>query len=332
MSELTERFCAEHFTLDSISERRREQVRTALARYESFSSKPAEQCDANELRSWLVSLLDGGLAPSTVGWHLKMVKPFYRWLWQQRLLSADELMRVREVRAPRGGQAQLPRPYKQKELLKMYAQLEARFPLLPPEGKGSTMLRRFRGGYSRFHGPLRAHAMRLQLEAIIELALVCGLRRIEIYRLAVDDCHPDNKYIVVHGKRTDQNPKVREVPYPESTRRAIQAWFRMRAVMEPEPGIGLWLSITGPVPAAELSFERMATVLRSFGRWELHRLRHTCATERLRAGMELQSLREFLGHSDINMTLRYAQLLRDDIHKAAAKTEADFQAAIGRAA
>jgi site-specific recombinase XerD len=42
--------------------------------------------------------------------------------------------------------------------------------------------------------------------------------------------------------------------------------------------------------------------------YSLHCLRHTFASEMLNGGMSLQSLQELLGHSDIEMTRRYARL------------------------
>jgi integrase len=251
-----------------------------------------------------------------------MVLPFYRWCWRTRRIDADTFMRINDVDPPRGYNSKGPRPYSRKQLAALWSALETRYP-------HTTDLRllRLRNGTSSCRGPIRRHAMRIQLEAIIELALVCGLRRAEIYNLSVDDVHPDNKYIVVHGKRSDQNPKVRDVPYPQSTRDAIQAWFRMRALLCPEPGLKLWLSVTGPEPAAEMGFHRFRALLEPLG-FEFHRLRHTCATERLRHGMKLEELQKFLGHANIDMTLRYAKLLREDIHASAERTDADFQAAI----
>jgi integrase/recombinase XerC/integrase/recombinase XerD len=42
--------------------------------------------------------------------------------------------------------------------------------------------------------------------------------------------------------------------------------------------------------------------------YTLHRLRHTCASELLNAGMRLECVQQLLGHQDIEVTRRYARL------------------------
>lgn len=46
-----------------------------------------------------------------------------------------------------------------------------------------------------------------------------------------------------------------------------------------------------------------------------HQLRHSFATEMLRAGMSLPALQALLGHKDIRMTLRYTQVSQTDLQQ-----------------
>ncbi|MCC7155879.1 MAG: tyrosine-type recombinase/integrase [Bryobacterales bacterium] len=46
-----------------------------------------------------------------------------------------------------------------------------------------------------------------------------------------------------------------------------------------------------------------------------HHLRHTFATEMLRLGVSLPALMQMLGHKDIRMTLRYAQVTQEDLQR-----------------
>jgi integrase len=327
MSDIIDLFASEHFTLNSISTQRRKQVLYGLRRYETFLDCPIEEAADIELRAWLASLLTGGMMPSTVNWYQRMAMEFYNWAWRGRLISAEHLMRLRSVGPPRGSNNRTPRPYSRKELALLWKQLDAHWPYGKP-----LSITRFINGNIPHYTRIRKHTTRLQLDAIIDLALVCGLRRGEILALSANDIHWDNKYIVVHGKRVDQNEKIREVPYAQTTRTAVHAWLRWRALLDSE-STSIWLKTHGHNSGrAALDPGALTSLMSSFGGWELHRLRHTAATERLRAGMPIEHLQRFLGHSTLQQTLAYAKLVRGDIHKSAAATEEEFQRAIRRAA
>lgn len=321
MPDLIARFEAEYYTLNSITDRRRMYAQRALRDFEQSLDGPVEGADANDLRAWMAAMMDRGLAASTVAWHLMMVRPFYRWLWEARLISAEDSMRIQSVSPPRGYNTGKPQPYSRKELAQLWAELDAKFPFT-----NERRIKRWRKGTSGYRN-VKKHVMRCQLEAIIQLALVCGMRKNEIYELSLNDAHFDNHYIVVHGKRVDQHAKPRKVPYPDSAREAMKRWLRMRAWLEATHDC-LWCSVTGPEPASKLRQNRMDTILHSFGDWRMHRLRHTCATERLRAGMEIYELQKFLGHANLSQTLAYAEIVAGDIEKAAEESDPEFQRAI----
>jgi site-specific recombinase XerD len=74
---------------------------------------------------------------------------------------------------------------------------------------------------------------------------------------------------------------------------------------------------------------------RTFGRslardldpyWKWHRLRHTAATEWLRAGVPIEKVRRFMGHSNIEQTLAYTEILSGDMATAFDEAHARFAA------
>lgn len=300
--------------------RRREQV-NVLRQLGEHAEKEPHECNPSDIRQFLTSELDRGLAPSTVRKKLKMLKPYYGWAWEAKLIDAESLMGIKRIEAPRKSNGDdLPRPYSRKELDRFRAQLDRRWPTVEQK-----FWDRWRRGTSRFKR-VQPEVMRIQIEAIVALALHCGLRRAEIFAVSIDDIHYDNAYVVVrHGK----GDRFREVPHTATSREAVRRWLELRTELAPkhdEP----WLCLAWESVALQpMRWDRFRKLLLTVGDWQLHRFRHTCGTEWLRATKRLEIVSKLLGHARIQQTLGYAQIVRDDLHDAIAKAEREFEEQVG---
>lgn len=314
---MIEEFISYQRVYRGVSEERLTRTRRVLTALAERAGDPL-QATRDDLERFLLDVLEE-VSPSTADQYLKIIRAFHRWAWERGHLDADSYLRLRTVRAPRF-QRSKPNPYTRTEIARLRRELADRYPLA-----SDYAVNRFFNGTTKSWRRMYRHAHRLQWEAIIALALELGLRRIEICRLSVDDLHYDNEFIVVHGK----GDKYREVPFTHSARMAVARWLELRTRLAPahdRPWV--WLRAPrrlDPLEPIELSegFSRLGSG------WSLHRLRHTCATERLRARMPIDQVQRLLGHATIQQTLAYAEIARPDLARHLEQSEEAFSTAVG---
>jgi site-specific recombinase XerD len=327
---MIDQFCQHHESYNGITEDRIRLMRNVLRAFEGYLGHPVEEASHEEFQAWLATEIDRGLKASTVIKNARCVLPFFQWCWDQGTIDSDRMMRLRAVKLPRAVAGQ-PRPYDRRELRKFWKELEEKYPPVD-----DYYWRRWRKGTSHWRR-VWTHAMLMQTNAIVALALDCGMRRSEVYDISIDDAHYDNEFVVV---REGKGGRYREVPHTKASRAAMFTWLEMRAELRP-PHKRIWLGLDPRITCTDNSGKRKQNVRHPlseaklgilFGRigsgWELHRFRHTCGTEWLRAGMPLELVQKHLGHSNINMTLRYAKLVSSDVHAAASRHGERFARAV----
>lgn len=336
MSESLDRFAVEYQTVNGMTEDRRRLQIKELEAFAALAGKDApEECDGNDLRRYMAKRLDDGLHVNTVRLRANMIRAFFTWAFSAGLVTGDTLMAIRFAKNPKGSTGRsLPKPYSAKELKQFWRELDERWPHV--EKKWWSYWRMGRSRYKR----IASSVVRLQIEAIVALALDCGLRRIEILSVGLDDIHPDNAFVVVpmRGERTNGKNRYREVPLTDDARLALHRWLEMRTELKPKhdrPWImayptmaeGRWLDPMN-MPSLKKLFHQNV----GHQPWRLHRFRHTCGTNWLRAGMELSAVSELLGHSSLQQTLAYAEVARADVERQVRASEARFAQMTGRAA
>lgn len=337
MNGLVEQFCDHHHAYNDISRQRRVAQRRVLDELVERVGG-VDELEADALRRYLATLVTGeGMKATTVAQRLTMVRPFIRWLREQRHIDAERMLDLLAVKPPRGsnGNGQ-PKPYSRKQIEQMWADLDVAYPFSLRGRKGHKLenaemyLKRWQEGRSDY-ARVMALFKRRQVEAVIHLALYGGIRREEIFRLELDDMHHDNAYVVVRSAR--KNPgaheRVRVVPMGDSMRAAIKAWLDLRDLLAPEHDCP-WLSLHGePHARKPIRFRTFGLLLQPLG-IEYHRLRHTYATFALQAGMPAEKLMKILGHSKLSQTLGYAKIGTEDVLEAAGAVESKLETRIGK--
>jgi site-specific recombinase XerD len=164
---------------------------------------------------------------------------------------------------------------------------------------------------------LLAAATKPWSRALVVLLLSTGIRRSEAVGITLDDLDLELCQVLVKGKGNKQ----RVVPLTEMVVQAIQDYLPHRTKTSSRYlFVSAWQGhqLHGRVVNAMLR-----TVLRRAGLLDQgitpHKLRHTFATHLIRNGVDIRTVQELLGHSDIQTTARY---LHSDT-----KTK---QAAVGR--
>lgn len=143
--------------------------------------------------------------------------------------------------------------------------------------------------------------------ALFELIYSCGLRISEAVELKVSNLHLNERLLIVHGK----GDKERMVPFGEAARARLETYLN-----EVRPGLvknkiveEVFVNYQGK------SLSRKG-IWKNFKNYEalsginakVHTLRHSFATHLLAGGMDLRSVQELLGHSDLATTTIYTHV------------------------
>jgi integrase/recombinase XerD len=141
-----------------------------------------------------------------------------------------------------------------------------------------------------------------QLKLIFVLYYGCGLRRNEGYKLTVNDIDFEKKTIFV---KQGKNYKDRIVPMNNSVCKALEHYIYNYRNLQKVKHKRLFLSTTGTLNNSLQNLQKLTDIDKKI---TLHILRHSIATHLLQAGMSIESIALFLGHSSLESTQIYTHL------------------------
>jgi integrase len=144
------------------------------------------------------------------------------------------------------------------------------------------------------------------LTPLVLLAMNTGLRRGELLSLRWSDINLDARLLTVRAE-TAKSGKQRHIPLNAEATKVLRTWAGRS---EGDCVFGV-----SDVKTAWVALVRAA----GLENFRFHDLRHHFASKLVMAGVDLNTVRELLGHSDIKMTLRYSHLAPDHLAAAVAK-------------
>jgi len=148
------------------------------------------------------------------------------------------------------------------------------------------------------------------LEVIVILALNTGMRKGELLSLDWNHVNFDNKILTVDFQNA-KSGNTRHLPLNTQAFNALKQW------QQETDGIGFVFKDKNNAQLKDFPYIWGALLDEAqITNFRFHDLRHHFASKLVMASVDLNTVRELLGHSDLKMTLRYAHLAPE--HKAAA--------------
>lgn len=144
------------------------------------------------------------------------------------------------------------------------------------------------------------------LKPMVIIALNTGMRQGNLFSLLWGDINLDQETILLRASET-KSGKGSYLPMNDAVRNTLENWLKQSSKIAPN-------NLVFPSPKTGEGFTNVkkawAGVLKDAEienfRW--HDMRHDFASQLVMKGVDLNTVRELLGHSDLKMTLRYAHL------------------------
>ena len=230
------------------------------------------------LRTWIFSLHEVGLAPSSIRRAQSAVRTFFRFLLAEGWLSVDPTERLESPK------------------------IRDRLPEFLTKEETQRLL----------NSPNPEKSLYWRDRSILELLYASGVRVSELVGLLISGLDLDDSFITVFGK----GGKERIVPVGVPALLTLKRYLsELRPKLDQAEGRGhVYLNARG----RPLTRESVWKLVRDSGRRadinknvSPHTLRHTFATHLLEGGADLAAVQELLGHVDISSTQIYTHVDRE---------------------
>jgi integrase len=284
-------------------------------RFEQFHKLRLEEITPQLIEKWRQGRVTGGAKPATVNRNMNDLRACLNKAIEWGALEVNPFEKVKPSKTDSNRKV---RYLSDKEELNLRRALDERESRIKASRERANEWRSERG-YD-LYADLSDHEFADYLKPAVLLSLNTGLRRGELFNLKWSDIDFKQKNLTVVGEdsATGQGTKTgqtRHVPLNDEALEVLKCWKQ-------QPGLkSEWVFHDRNGEQFENLRKSWMAVLEKAEienfRW--HDMRHDFASKLVIAGVDLNTVRELLGHSDYKMTLRYAHLAPKVKHEAVQK-------------
>ncbi len=237
-----------------------------------FELSDLSKVNQDVIRSWMVTMIDDGVLPTTVNRKISTLKSFYNYLIKVNIAAENPARLIRSVKKPH----KLPLYYKENQIDEYL---------------------------DKFSEDLEFSELRDIL--VIQLLYSTGIRRGELIGLKDSDIDLKARTLKVLGKRN----KERLIPISSVLVSILNNYLSSKDKIFTSNSLSEYLIITdkGKKSYPKLIYRIVNKELAGLtgAVKSPHVLRHTFATHMLNNGADLNSIKELLGHANLNATQIY---------------------------
>ena len=263
--------------------------RTDMEQFAAFVEQQKGRFDppditANDIRSWILSIMDEGVGARSVNRKLTTLRTFFKYMMREGVLTIDPTAKVKPPK------------------------MEKRLPVFLREEQAGSLFDDFN---SVFPDSFEGKRDRLLLELLYNL----GVRESELINMKDCDFDFDRNTVRVTGKRNKQ----RYVPFGDRLKKDIldyvndrntefgqleDRWLLVRKNGEQLYPVLVWRIVGKYISSVSTLSKRSP-----------HVLRHTFATAMLNNGADIDAVKELLGHANLAATQVYTHTTFDRLRK-----------------
>lgn len=236
-----------------------------------------------DIRNYLGTLMDEGLANTTVAIHYRVIKTLFNWLQKESYLEESPIDPIDEPRTP------------------------SKFPkaLVEEEVKALLEAEKNRNNWAGFRNYV-----------ILLTFIDTGMRLNEFRNAKIEDLDLENYSIKVHGK----GAKDRKVFFGKKTAKALHRWLRVRNDLGQVWDDTIFIDQKGNKIKERNVQKIVSSVQKRAGLEDTkvspHVLRHTAATFAVKNGLKAFPLKQQFGWESIKTALRYVHMAGEEVGKA----------------